>query len=142
QTAQQKPVKLADILDLYGRRNGKFELNNKQSAIISLGHFGGQFAWPEASYAERARIYDDHLEYTLGLLYFLAHDDSVPANMQREMQGLGLHRGEFADHHHFPYQLYVREARRMRGRYVMKQNDVQEDRRKPDSIGMSSHFID
>jgi hypothetical protein len=41
-------VKLYDIIDLYERRNGKFELNNKQSAIFSLGHFGGQFDWPDA----------------------------------------------------------------------------------------------
>ena len=30
----------------------------------------------------------------------------------------------------------------MRGAYVVTQKDVQEDRRKPDAIGMSSHFID
>lgn len=142
QTAQKKPVKLADILDLYGRRNGKFELNNKQSAIISLGHFGGQFEWSDASHAERARIYADHLDYTLGLLHFLAQDEAVPANVQAEMKALGLHKDEFADNGHLPYQLYVREARRMRGVYVMKQADVQTDLRKPDSIGMSSHFID
>ncbi|NBV85986.1 MAG: FAD-dependent oxidoreductase, partial [Verrucomicrobia bacterium] len=78
QTAQKKPVKLYDLIDLYGRRNGKFELNNKQSAIFSLGHFGGQFQWPDASYKERARIYEEHLEYTLGLLHFLANDAAVP----------------------------------------------------------------
>lgn len=142
QTAQNKPLKLYDIIDLYERRNGKFELNNKQSAIISLGHFGGQFGWPDASYAERQRIYDDHLDYTLGLLHFLATDASVPEKVQQEMKALGLHKGEFADNGHLPYQLYVREGRRMRGEYVMTQRDVQEDRRKPDSIGMSSHFID
>jgi hypothetical protein len=29
-----------------------------------------------------------------------------------------------------------------RGTYVVTQRDVQEDRRKPDSIAMGSHFID
>ncbi len=142
QTAQKKPVKLYDIIDLYARRNGKFELNNKQSAIFSLGHFGGQFDWPDATYDQRTRIYEDHLDYTLGLLHFLASDAAVPPNVQAEMKSLGLHRGEFADNGHLPYQLYVREARRMRGAYVMRQQDVQTDRRKSDSIGMSSHFID
>lgn len=142
QTEQKNPVKLGDILDLYGRRNGKFELNNKQNAVISLGHFGGQFGWPDGSYEERARIYEDHMDYTLGLLHFLANDSSVPANVQAEMKALGLHKDEFVTTGNLPEQLYVREARRMRGEYVMTQKDVQVDLRKPDSIGMSSHFID
>jgi hypothetical protein len=50
QTAERKMVKLADIIDLYERQNGKFELNNKQSAIFSMGHFDGQFDWPDANY--------------------------------------------------------------------------------------------
>lgn len=142
--AGKHAARLADVLDLYDRRNGKFELNNKQAAIISLGYFGGQFDWPNASYERRKAIYQDHLDYTLGLLKFLADDDAVPVKVREEMRSLGLHKGEFIDNGHLPYQLYVREARRMRGEFVVTQMDVQDAvaRRKPDSIGMSSHFID
>ena len=133
---------LTHLLDFYPRRNGKFEVNNKQAAIISLGHFGGQFDWPSADYPQREKIYADHKEYTLGLLHFLAQDESVPGPLRTEMRGWGLHKDEFTDNGNFPYQLYVREARRMRGAFVVAQRDVQDDRRKPDAIGIASHFID
>lgn len=136
------PVKLNQILDFYPRRNGKFETNNKQAAIISLGHFGGQFDYPEANYRRREEIFADHWDYTLGLLYFLAQHKNVPAALQAEMRSWGLHREEFVDNGNLPYQLYIREARRMRGAYVMKQRDATEDRRKDDAVGISSHFID
>jgi len=142
QTARKVPVTLRDLIDFYPRRNGKYEMNNKQSAIFSLGHFGGQFDWPEAGHAARERIFADHLDYTLGLLKFLAEDPAVPESIRAETRSWGLHKDEFEDNGQLPYQLYVREARRMRGGYVMRQQDVQEDRRKPDSIGISSHFID
>ena len=135
-------ARLTDILDFYDRRNGKIELNNKQSAVISLGHFGGQFAWPDASYEERGKIFLDHMDYTLGLLHFLATDEAVPEKVRTEMKSIGLHKDEFADNGNLPYQLYVREARRMKGEYIVTRKDVQEDRRKEDSIGISSHFID
>jgi hypothetical protein len=141
-SAAQRPVKLTDLFDLYARRNGKWEVNNRQAAIISMGHFGGQFDYPDASYARREQIVADHWDYTLGFLHFLASHESVPATLRAEMLSWGLHRDEFADNGNLPYQLYVREARRMRGAVVMTQKDVTMERRKDDSVGMSSHFID
>lgn len=139
---RNEQVKLTDLIDFYARRNGRVEMNNKQNAIFSLGHFGGQFDWPDADYAARGRIFQDHLDYTLGLLHFLGNDEAAPENVRKEMKSIGLHNGEFADNGNLPYQLYVREARRMRGVTVVTQADVQKDRRKEDSIGFSSHFID
>lgn len=141
-SAAKHPVQLRDLVDLYGRRNGKFEVNNKQAAIISLGYFGGQFGYPEGSYSQRDAIIEDHWNYTLGLFQFLSSHESVPANLKSELSQWGLHTGEFADNGHLPYQLYVREARRMRGGFVMKERDVIADRRKADAVGISSHFID
>ncbi len=144
-TAGGKDVKLKDILDLYHHtpaRKDKVEVNNKQAAIISIGDFGAQFGYPDGDYATRERVVAEHTAYTLGLLHFLANDDAVPEKLRAEMRQYGLHREEFADNGHWPYQIYVREARRMRGVYVVTQRDVTDDRRKDDSIAVGSHFVD
>jgi hypothetical protein len=144
-TAAGKEVKLTDIIDLYSHapnRPDKKEVNNKQAAIISVGDFGAQRDYPDGDYATRDKIIAEHTDYTLGLFHFLATDEAVPEKLRAETAQWGLHKEEFPDNGHWPYQLYVREARRMRGAYVMTQRDVQDDRHKPDAIAMGSHFID
>lgn len=120
----------------------KWELNNRQDAVISLGHLGGQFCYPEADHAQRRRIWEDHRNHHQGLLYFLVHDRAVPRALRAEAARWGLAPDEFTDNDHWPYHLYVREARRMVGAYVLTQHDIQSHRRKPDSVALGSHWID
>lgn len=121
-------------------KNGKTDINNR--GPVSTDHIGASWEYPEAGYTERARIWQDHIDYVQGFFYFLANDPSVPKALQEEVNTWGLAKDEFIDTAHWPHQLYIREARRMIGHYVMQQKDLQTERTKEDSIGMGSYNSD
>ncbi len=120
--------------------NGKTDVNS--GGAISTNLPSASWAYPEASYAERTKIWKQHMDWTQGLLYFLANDPSIPDYLRQEMSQWGLARDEFVDSDHWPHQLYVREARRMIGVYVMTQQDLESRRTKYDSIGMGGYNMD
>ena len=86
---------------------------------------GGNFDYPNGDWTVRRAIVQRHRDLALGLLWFLQHDAAVPAKIQAEARQWGLPRDEFADHGGFPWEVYVREGRRLVGRYVFTEHDAE-----------------
>jgi len=120
--------------------NGKVDLNNRNG--FSTDFIGRNYEYPDGSYAVRARIWQDHVDYQQGFYYFLANDPRVPQSLQNEVRSYGLAMDEYLATNHWPNQLYVREARRMVSDFVASQKDLQTDRTKTDVIGMGSYNSD
>jgi hypothetical protein len=142
-------------------RNG--DSNNAGS--FSSDYVGGNYKWPDGTYqpgsfAElppprrglpvplhelyevRERIFQDHVNYQQGQLYFLANEPKVPKELQERVNRFGLDSNEFRETGFWPHQLYVREGRRMVSAYVMNQTDCESRRRASDSIGLASYPMD
>ena len=126
--------------------NGKTDTNNHGG--FASDFIGRSRTWPEASYAERERIFRAHLEYTQGLMWTLANHPRVPESVRREYSRWGTCKDEFVDGagDGWQKQLYVREARRLVGDYVVTEFDCRGIRKpmRPVALGtygMDSHHV-
>ena len=120
--------------------NRKTDTNNH--GAFSTDNIGMNYAYPEASYEEREKIIREHEAYQKGLMWFLANDERVPADVREEMSRWGLAKDEFTDNGHWPHQLYIREARRMVSDFVMTERHLRGLDPTPRVVGMGSYNMD
>ncbi|MEN3943638.1 FAD-dependent oxidoreductase [Prosthecobacter sp. SYSU 5D2] len=133
-------IRFGRIFHIGSTSHGKFDLNAQ--GLFSTDYPGANTEYPDGDAATRARIWQDHVDFIQGMLWFLGHDERVPQTLRDQANSWGLCKDEFADNNHWPYALYIREGRRMIGEYVMIQGDLQNDIFKDDSIAMGSFLID
>ena len=122
--------------------NRKTDTNNRTG--FSTDFIGGADRWPEASYAEREEIALRHLKYQKGLMWTLANNPRVPERIRSEVARWGMCKDEFAGERGggWQYQLYVREARRMVGEYVMTEHECRGNRVAPRPVALATYGMD
>ncbi|MBO0993204.1 FAD-dependent oxidoreductase [Bacillus sp. SD088] len=121
-------------------QNRKTDLNNYGG--VSTDHIGFNYNWAEGDYETREKIFQDHVDYNLGMLYFLSHDERVPTTIREEVCSWGLPAGEFPETGGWPHQLYIREARRMISDCVMTERHCRGYTTAEDSIGLAAYTMD
>ncbi|HVS36552.1 MAG TPA: FAD-dependent oxidoreductase [Gemmataceae bacterium] len=109
---------------------------------FSTDCIGGSDAWPEADCAAREKIFQDHVNYQQGLMWFMANDPDVPDELRSKVRAFGLPKDEFPETGGWPHELYVREGRRMIGVYVMTEKNCSGEATVDDSVGLASYGMD
>ena len=120
--------------------NNKTDINN--NGPISTDMIGYNYNFPEADYATRRKIQKEHEDYTKGLLYFIGHDQRMPEHLRKQMLQWGYPKDEYLENRHWSPQMYVREARRMVGEYVMTQHNCEGREMITDAAGMAAYTMD
>ena len=122
----------------------KTDTNNRHA--FSMDFIGANWRWPEGSYAEREKIFAAHLRYQKGLMWTLANHPRIPEEVREEVSRWGLCKDEFLDRSSpgggWQGQLYVREARRMVGEYVMTELDCRKTRMAPCPVAKGAYQMD
>lgn len=139
--ASKNSTRLRELLNINEMPGDKTDINSGNTGF-STDYIMGNWEYPEADYDKRRQIWAEHESYVKGLLFFLTTDNRVPASIREEMAAYGYPRDEFVNNLGFPHELYVREARRMIGEYVMTEHNCLGKEVVHDGIAKGSYNMD
>jgi len=120
--------------------NRKTDTNNRTG--FSTDFIGQNYGYPEASYEEREIIIDKHRDYQKGLMWTLAYHPRMPGHIRERVSKFGMCKDEFEREDGWQQQLYIREARRMLGEYVMTQANCEGLEIIDDVVGLGAYGMD
>lgn len=120
--------------------NDKVDMNNH--GAVSTDLIGGNHAFPRASYAEREQIFQRHVLWTKGLLWFWKQDKAVPQSFRDKFAVWGWCKDEFTRTGGFSQEIYVREARRLVGSAVMTEHHCTRAETVEDSVALAAYNMD
>ena len=137
-------MRLPALVEPLAGEGKKVDWNNMHA--VGSDYVGANWDYPEASYERRREIEKEHETYIRGFLWTMANSPRVPESIRRKTAAYGLPKDEFTDNGGWPWMIYIREARRMVGDYVMTQLDCAGTRKADDpvalgSFGMDSHCV-
>ena len=118
------PIGISQIVNMVTLPNGKTDANNQHLAFISTDLPEENWAWPSAGWEWRDKFAKRLREYNLGLIYFVQNDPELPESFKKLCREWGLSKDEYRDNDNFPRQVYVREGRRMKGKYFFTAHDA------------------
>ncbi|MEI7767077.1 MAG: FAD-dependent oxidoreductase [Phycisphaerae bacterium] len=120
--------------------NQKTDTNNY--GAFSSDNIGMNYQWPDGTYETREQIFQDHVNYQMGIYYFLCTDERLPQWVRDDAQRLGLPLDEFTNSGGWTPQLYIREARRMIGGLVMTEYHCRGTTVVEDPIALAAYTMD
>jgi hypothetical protein len=120
--------------------NRKTDTNNRTG--FSTDFIGQNYSYPEASYEEREKILERHRQYQKGLMWTLAYHPRMAEHIREEVSRWGTCKDEFQREDGWQQQLYIREARRMIGEYVMTQANCEGLEVVDDPVGLGAYGMD
>lgn|GEM_PF-647749 len=124
--------------------NRKTDSNNSggiSTDFIGRNH-GPDWDWTTLDHDQREALAGEHENWQRGLVWTLQNHPRVPAPVRGAYGGWGLPADEFTDNGHWPWQIYVREGRRMVSDFVMTEHHCRRIRVAHDSIALAAYTMD